>query len=145
MPTANQELGRRWFEEIWNKKRREAIDEMMHPGAVLHEGGVDTVGIEAFQSYFDRMHSIFSDTHITVHDTIGDGDTVCLRWSCTVKHTGSGLGVPPTGKTVETTGISIMRVADGKLVEGWQNWDMVAVLEAIGVREKGGNALAVSA
>jgi predicted ester cyclase len=73
------------------------------------------------------------------------GDKVCLRWSCSMRHTGDGLGVPATGRTVATTGISIMRVAEGKLIEGWQNWDMAGVLEAIGVRDKGTNVLAVSA
>jgi ketosteroid isomerase-like protein len=137
MSTANQALARRWFEEVWNKKRRDAIEEMLHPDSVFHEGSVDT-GSAEFHGYFDRMHSTFSDIRIVVHDALEDGDKVCLRWSCCMKHTADG-------KPVETTGISIMRVADGKLIEGWQNWDMVAVLEAIGVREKGTNALAVSA
>jgi predicted ester cyclase len=60
-------------------------------------------------------------------------------------HTGDGFGVPATGRTVATTGISVIRVAEGKLIEGWQNWDMAGVLEAIGIRGEGTNVLAVSA
>jgi predicted ester cyclase len=112
---------------------------------VLHEGGVDAVGVDAFYAYYDRMHASFSDIHVTVHEALEHGDKVCVRWSCRMTHTGSGLGIPPTGKTVETTGISIMRVKDGMLVEGWQNWDMLAVLEALEMREKGTNKLAASA
>jgi steroid delta-isomerase-like uncharacterized protein len=143
--TANQQLGIRWFDEIWNQQHREAAAEMMSPDCVLHEAGVDTVGVEAFHIYYDRMHASFSDIHVTVHEALEHGDKVCVRWSCRMTHTGSGLGIPPTGKTVETTGISIMRVENGKLVEGWQNWDMLAVLEALGMRDKAANKLAVSA
>jgi steroid delta-isomerase-like uncharacterized protein len=143
--TANQDLAKRWFEEVWNQKRREAIAEMLHPDVVFHEGGIDTAGADAFYQYFDRMHASFSDFHVTVHDALEAGDKVCVRWSCSMRHTGDGLGFPPTGKIVEPTGISIMRIAEGQLIEGWQNWDMAGVLEAIGVRSKGTNVLAVSA
>lgn len=145
MSTANQDLGRRWFDEVWNKQRRDAIAEMLDPRVVFHEGGADIAGPEGFYSYFDRMHAGFSDIHITIEDAMDSGDKVCVRWSCSMKHTGDGLGVPATGKMLQTSGISIMRVVDGKLIEGWQNWDMACILEAIGVRAKGTNVLAVSA
>ena len=77
------------------------------------------------------MVAAFSDLHVTVHDTISQDDKVCIRWSCTMKHTGPGLGMAATGKTLETTGISIVRVADGKAVEVWQNWDMLGVMQQI--------------
>jgi steroid delta-isomerase-like uncharacterized protein len=120
-----------WFEEVWNKGRREAIAEMLSPGAVIHDGGVDTVGAEGFYPFFERIRATFSDFRIDVEDTIAASDKVCVRWSCTGKHTGGGLGIPPTGKTLHITGISILRVADGKLVEGWQNWDMLGMMEQI--------------
>jgi predicted ester cyclase len=46
-------------------------------------------------------------------------------------HTGNGLGVPPTRKTLRTTGITVVRVANGKLVAGWQNWDMLGLMQQI--------------
>ena len=75
---------------------------------------------------------------MTVHETIAEGDRVCVRWSSTGKHTGDGLGVPATGKTIEVTGISILRVAGGKIVEAWQNWDMLGMMEHI--RDSGKSA-----
>ena len=145
MSTANQEVAKRWFEEVWNKKRREAIEEMMQPDAVLHERGEDKRGYEFCYALFEMMHSNFSGIHITIDDAIGDGDMVWLRWTCRMQHTGTGMGVPATGKAIETTGMTALRIADGKLAEGWQNWDMLTVLEAIGVRDKSSNVLAVSA
>jgi len=73
---------------------------------------------------------------VTVHDTIAEGDQLCVRWSCTGKQTGPGLGIPPTGNTIHVTGISIVRVAAGKVVEGWQNWDMLGMMQQIQGAEK---------
>ena len=131
MSQANKALATRWFEEVWNKRRREAIDEMLLPQAVLYEGGKETKGPEGFQPFFDRMWAAFSDIHITIQDVIAEADMVCVRWSCTMTHSGDGLGMAPTNKKLETTGISIVRVADGMLAAGWQNWDMLGLMQQI--------------
>ncbi|HLK65290.1 MAG TPA: ester cyclase [Bryobacteraceae bacterium] len=124
-------LGTRWFDEVWNQGRRESIAEMLAPAAVLHEGGADCVGAEGFYPFFDRLHGAFSNFRVTVQDTIVEGDRACVRWACSCTHTGDTLGMPATHKTVHFTGISILRIADGRLVEGWQNWDMLGMLEQI--------------
>lgn len=120
-----------WFEEVWNKGRREAVEELLAPGAVLHDGGAITQGTEGFYAFFDRMHAAFSDIHVTVRDGFSNGNKGCVRWTCRMTHTGPGMGVPATGKILEVTGISIVRVADGKLIEGWQNWDMLQLMDQI--------------
>ena len=134
MSTRNQELARDWFDEIWNKRRREAIAERAHPSVLLHECGQDQQGTAAFFALYDRLFAAFSDMETTVHDVLGEGDAVCVRWSATMRHTGDGLGFPPSGRDVSTTGITIMRFDQGLLVEGWQNWDMLGLIEQLGVR-----------
>jgi predicted ester cyclase len=127
-----RDLGRRWFEEVWNQGRREAIAEMLAPGAVIHDGGTDTAGAEGFYPFYDRLRGAFSEIHVEVQDSFAEGDKICVRWSCTAKHTGDALGVAPTGAAVDVTGMSILRVANGKLAEGWQNWDMLGLMAQIG-------------
>ncbi|MBV8549862.1 MAG: ester cyclase [Acidobacteriaceae bacterium] len=131
MSEASKQVVRRWFEEVWNKQRREAIAEMLLPESVIHEGKYDTRGPEGFYAFFDRMHAAFSDIRVTIHDEFAEGDKVCARWSCTMRHTGSGLGMAPTNQELHTTGISIVRIANGKLIEGWQNWDMLGLMQQI--------------
>lgn len=131
MTDLDRGLGTRWFEEVWNKGRRAAIVEMLAPNAVLHEGDRDSVGPEGFYEFFDRLNAAFSEFQVTVHDTFAEGDRECVRWSCSCKHTGDALGMPATHKTVRVTGISIVRISDGRMVEGWQNWDMLGMLEQI--------------
>jgi predicted ester cyclase len=131
MTDYERNLGRRWFEEVWNKGRREAIAEMLAPEAVVHDGEIDTSGAEGFYPFYDRLQATLSDIHVEVEDTIAEGDKLCVRWLCTGRHTGDGLGIAPTGLPIRVTGISILRVANGKLVEGWQNWDMLGLMEQI--------------
>jgi steroid delta-isomerase-like uncharacterized protein len=142
MTEMERNLGNRWFEEVWNKGRREAIAEMVAPQAVIHDGATDSVGPEGFYPFFERMNATFSDIHVTVHDTIAEHDRVCVRWSCSLRHTGDGLGIPASGKTIHVTGISIIRVAGGKLVEGWQNWDMLGMMDQIQSRDRSATYIA---
>lgn len=143
MTQEERDLAHRWFEEVWNKGRRDAIHEMMAPDAVLHEGGADSVGPDGFYPFFDRFNATLSEIHVTVHDTVSEGDRICTRWSFTGKHTGAGLGIPPTGKTIHVTGMGIIRVAGGKLVEGWQNWDMLGMMQQIQGTEKSATYVSV--
>lgn len=131
MEQADRKFGFIWFEEVWNKQRREAIAELVAPDALIHEAGKTALGPEGFYPFYDRMFAAFSDLYVTVHDTIAEGDTICVRWSCSMRHTGDGLNIPATGKSLATTGISIIRVSGGKAVEAWQNWDMLGVMQQI--------------
>jgi predicted ester cyclase len=131
MTQLEQDIARQWFEQVWNQGRREAIAEFLSPGALLHEGGADVVGPDGFYPFFDRLSAALSEIHVRVEDSIADGDKVCVRWSFTAKHTGEGLGIAATGVPIHITGITIIRIAGGKMVEGWQNWDMLGLMEQI--------------
>ena len=129
MAETARDLGRRWFDEVWNQGRREAIAEIMTPECVVHDGATDSTGPQGFYPFFDRMNATFSEIQLVVEDTIAERDAACIRWRCTAKHTGAGLGIPPTGKTVHITGITVLRASDGRVVEAWQNWDMLGMME----------------
>jgi steroid delta-isomerase-like uncharacterized protein len=131
MSESNKALAKRWFEEVWNKGRREAIAEMLAPDAPVYDGDSVSTGPEGFYPFFDRLTAAFSDMRITPLEVIAEGDMVCVRWRCNVHHTGNGLGMPASNKRLEVTGIVIMRVANGKIAAGWQNWDMLGLLQQI--------------
>ena len=131
MSEVNKILATLWFEKVWNQGQRDAISEMLAPDGVIHDGNETAIGAEGFYAFYDRMRAAFSDIHITIESTLAERDDVCLRWSCTLRHSGDGLGLPATGKVVTITGISIIRLANGKLSEGWQNWDMLGLMQQI--------------
>lgn len=157
MTESMRSLGQRWFEQVWNQGRREAIAEMMSPQIVLHDGESTTTGPQAFYEFFDRMGATFSEMQMQVEDTLEEGDKVCIRWSCSARHTGGGLGVEPTGRQVHTTGISILRGSESgsgsgsasgsgsQVVEAWQNWDMLGLLEQIQGRGRAATYIAEAA
>lgn len=134
MSNDHRSTGNRWFEEVWNKGRREAVAEFLPPDGVLYEAGAVSRGPEGFYPFFDRMRAAFSDIRVTVEDTIGENDKFCYRWICSARHTGDFMGFAATGKTIEITGIAILRVENGKMIEAWQNWDMLGLVEQISAK-----------
>ena len=121
---AQKKFAARWFEEVWNQSRREAIDEMFPEDGILHDGRAEYRGPAEFKRFYDALRAQLSDVRITPLETISEGDMVCMRWSSTAKHSS-------TGKPLEVTGISILRFKDGRLVEAWQNWDQHGLLQQL--------------
>jgi predicted ester cyclase len=80
-----------------------------------------------------EIRGAFPDIQVKVEDVFGAGDKVVLRWSAIMTHTGDALGLTASGRTVRSRGITIARIVDGKVVEGWDNWDQLGMLEQIGV------------
>jgi len=121
--SANTALARRWFDDVWNKRREATIAEVLDPDAVGHLEGLVTHGIDEFMRARAYLIGAFPDLQITVDDAIGEGDNVAVRWSVTGTHRGGDFGIPPTGKAVTFRGITWFRFANGRLVEGWDSWN----------------------
>ncbi|MGH9902057.1 MAG: ester cyclase, partial [Pyrinomonadaceae bacterium] len=117
------------------KGRAEAIDEMFAPDGVAHglgEAGVDVHGPVAFKPFFEKMRGAFPAFEVTVEDTIAEGDLVAARWTARMTHGGDQLGMAATGRQVAVTGMSIIRARDGQIVEAWNNWDILGMMQQIG-------------
>lgn len=134
MAQENSALIRRWFEEVWNKGRMEAIDEMASPDAIGHgQAQHDTdIGLKEFRTLAESLRKAFPDFKVTIDQVIEQGDKVVARWTTTMTHKGEFLGFAPTGKKVTVTGTTIQKIVDGKIVEGWDNWDQLGLLVQIG-------------
>ncbi|HEX7174507.1 MAG TPA: ester cyclase [Pyrinomonadaceae bacterium] len=136
MSEDNNTLIRRWFEEVWNKGRSEAIDELFAADGVAH-GLADAAGGELrgpadFKPFFQRFRESFPDIEIVVEDTISEGDRVAARCTVRARHQGDSLGFAATGQTVEFTGIAIVRVSQGQIVEAWNNFDFMSMYQQLG-------------
>ena len=120
LPDLNRHLVLRWFEEVWNQSRRETIFELLSPECVIHDGDTPIRGHDGFAAFYDRLQSEFTDFHLTPGVVLAEGDLASLRWSVSARHKASG-------KPTQVSGISIVRIQDGKFVEAWQNWDSAAL------------------
>jgi steroid delta-isomerase-like uncharacterized protein len=135
MSEANIALFKRWFEEVWNQRRTATITELFAPNGISHgvaEDGSDLVGPAAFLPFYERFLNAFPDMKLKIEDVIAQGDKVLVRWSATMRHTGDGLGFAATNKPVALSGMSLARIANGQLVEAWDQWDKLAMLQQIG-------------
>jgi steroid delta-isomerase-like uncharacterized protein len=123
-----------WFDEIWNKGRLDAIDELLAEDGIVHglgEAGGEVSGPAAFRPFVERLRGAFPDIEVKVEQVVDDGDLIAARWVATMTHTGDHLGMPASGKRVTVTGMSMTRLRDGKLVEGWNNWDMLSLMQQV--------------
>jgi steroid delta-isomerase-like uncharacterized protein len=128
---------RRWFEEVWNKGREDAIDEMFAADGVAHglvdENGEELRGPAGFKPFFRRFREAFPDIQVTVEDCICEGDKAAARCTVRATHQGDSLGVAATNNPIEFDGLCIVRVRDGQIVEAWNNFDFSRLNRQIGL------------
>ena len=129
-------LAHEWFDQVWNKRQADAIDRLLAEDAVAH-GLFDDLGRElrgpaGFKRFFLQFTNAFPDIHVEVADTISEADKIAARCIVTGTHQGDGLGTPATHKKVHFTGIAIIRVQNGKIVEAWNNFDFQGLSRQLG-------------
>jgi len=130
----NKASMRRFYDEVFNKKNRAAIDEFINPTQVDHAAPPGTPGgLEGAKHTVTMYLTAFPDLHFTVEDFIAEGDKVVARLTVRGTQQGIFMGIPPTGKHATVTAIDINRMADGKSVEHWLNMDTLGLLQQLGV------------
>ncbi len=133
MTEDNKALNRRFVEEVINQGNIEAIDELIDPGVVDHSApeGFPT-GREGAKQFAAMMRSAFPDLHLTIEDMIAEGDKVVMRSTWSGTHQGEFMGIPATGRRVTVSAIDISRVADGRMVEHWEQFDALGLMQQLG-------------
>jgi predicted ester cyclase len=131
---ANKSSVRRFYNEVFNKKNRAAIEEFIAPNHVDHTlpPGLPA-GIEGSKQFITMYLTAFPDLHFTVEDLIAEGDKVVARLTTRGTQQGVFMGIPPTGKQVTVTAIDINRIVGDKSVEHWLNMDTLGLLQQLGV------------
>jgi steroid delta-isomerase-like uncharacterized protein len=133
MSAENKALIERWFDEVWNKGRSDAIDEMMAPDAAAHGLGPDVMGPAAFKSFHAAFRSAFPDVRVQVDEMIAEGDRVAYRLTARGTHQGDGLGLPATHRPCRFVVMGSARIADGRIVEGWNLIDELGMRTQLGL------------
>jgi steroid delta-isomerase-like uncharacterized protein len=134
MPGENIALITRWFEEVWNKKRIAAIAEMASPDCIAHGQAQHdiTLGLGQFEQFARTLQGAFPDLRVAIDFAFEQDDKVVARWTARMQHTGNFLGIAPSGRQAVVTGTTIVKIANGKIVEGWDNWDQLGLMVQIG-------------
>ncbi len=126
---------RSWIEEVWNRGNLAAADDLVATDCLDHNPlpgfPPGRAGLNQLATMVRTGHS---DVHFTLEDLIAEGDKVVGRWTMQGTHDGPFLGVPPSGRPVTLSGIDIVRVAAGKIVEIWHLEDALGHMRQIGAR-----------
>ena len=123
----------RWFEEVWNNKSESAVDELLAEDGVGYGlPGGEIRGPAAFKEYQRALISAYPDLRVHVEETITEGDKIAARCRVTGVHQGEGLGLSATNKPVEFTGLRMVRVKDGKIVEAWNEFNFMEMYQQLG-------------
>jgi predicted ester cyclase len=132
----NKAVARRWNDEIWNKGNIAAVDEIMATNFVWLNAppGVPS-DLKGYKQYQTESLSSFADMNCTIEDMVAEGDKVAVRWTWSGKHTGEYMGIAPTGKRVTMTGVSIIHIVGGKIVEEWDEADNLGFMAQLSAKE----------
>jgi steroid delta-isomerase-like uncharacterized protein len=136
----NKAIVRRYIEEIYNKRNLEIADELVTENYVNNTGFETVKGIEGLRQFATMLGTAFPDAHETIEDQVAEGNKEVHRWIIRGTHQGEFLGIPPTGKQVSVTGITVAHIAEGKIAEEWTSADMMGLLQQLGVMPSSGES-----
>ena len=129
----NKALVDRITEEGLNQHNPALVDELCAPDFVFHNGSQTIQGLPIYKRYAVQFFRAFPDAQFTTEAMVAEGDTVAVRRTFRGTHRGSLMGLPPTGRQVTISDMTMRRAANGKLVEGWNNADDLSLLRQLGV------------
>jgi steroid delta-isomerase-like uncharacterized protein len=127
-------LTRRVFKDVWERGDIEAARECFARDYVNHDPAMPEVppGFIGVLENVATYRTAFPDQRFMLHEILAAGDKVAVRFSVTGTHWGRLGAIPPSGRTVTVTGISLFRIENGKISESWGHWDTLGLLQQVG-------------
>jgi predicted ester cyclase len=115
------------WEEVWN--------ELMSADVVHHfnSKAEPIVGLKANKAFNQSLFQGFPDIYHRIEDVIAEADKVMYRTTIQGTHTGNFLGTSPTGKIAKVNDFTLLRIADGKIVEWWYECNLLEVMQQLGL------------
>jgi len=130
----NKAIARRWGEEVWGKGSLAAVDELFAANFVFNYPAPGaTPDLKGYKQTVTSLCAPFANIQCTAEDVVAEGNKVAVRWTWRGTHKGELMGIAPTGKQVMITGIGILRIVGGKIVEEWGEMDSVGMMQQLGV------------
>lgn len=135
MADEHEAIIRRSIEEVWNGGRLEVIDELVADEYVRYESALPRVvrGRAELKEAVRLYRNAFPDLNVVIEDMVSSGDLVTTRWRASGTHRGDLLGLRPTGRRSEVTGLDLARIREGRVREEWQEWNEASMLRQLGV------------
>jgi predicted ester cyclase len=136
----NKAQVRRFEEAVRNGRAPSRVDEFFAASHLFRAAGSPPLDREGHRQLIAHFQDAFPDGRNTSDELLAEGDKVVQRWTVRGAHQGVFQGIPPTGRPVTLTGISIWRVDGGMIVESWHELDTLGMLQQLGVISAPGQA-----
>lgn len=127
----NKQLLRRFENEAWNNHRPAILDELCAPDYRAHMPGGRTLDLTEHRQVMTFFQQAFPDCGVTTDELIAEGERVAWRWTFRGTQFGEFHSLPPTGRCVTMSGISMLRIGDGKLLESWHQGDNQSLVQQL--------------
>lgn len=127
------------YEQTWvdglNRGDVSAADEAFAADCVIHINGSPepNIGLTEFKQMAQGLLAAFPDLRFTIEDQMMAGDKVTTRWTAEGTNTGPVGDISPTGRRVRINGLILDRVAGDKVVERWELWDQMGMMQQLGL------------
>jgi steroid delta-isomerase-like uncharacterized protein len=134
MSTENKSIVRRLYEEVWNARKLDVVDELISPSHALHDPNVSgsQMGPDAYKQQVALRITAFPDLRFAIEDTVSEEDKLAVFWVISGTHKGDYEGIPPTHKKISAEGITIHHIANGKILDSYVSWDALGLLRQLG-------------
>ena len=134
----NKMVIRRLTDEALNQGNMDVLDHVLADTFTYHDpANPGVTSRDDYKQFVTEVRTTFPDIHFTIEDEVADGDQLAVRWTMRGTHRGDLVmpagPIPPTGKQVQVSGITLIRFTEGKVVEEWQNADNLGFLQQLGV------------
>ena len=137
----NKATAKRAFEEILSRGRYQ-LAEQLYARDFINHGIHSNSSLEEDQAALKGWHAAFPDVVIVPEKLIAEDDLVTIYWTARGTNTGTGNGLPATGKKAELAGITIWRIVNDKIKEEWSAFDQLSMMQQLGLlpQKTGGGA-----
>lgn len=128
----NKAAYRRFIDVAFNEGQLGRLDELVTPNYVFHDAPPGTpAGPDAIRQVVTMFRAAFPDLKITIEDQIAEGEKVCSRATTRGTHRGAIFGISPTNRVVTMTGLTLVRVVDGRIAESWVKNDVMGLMNQL--------------
>ena len=134
MSTESKTIVHRLYEEVWNRRKLDVVDQLISPSHALHDPAPSgsQVGPAVYKQRVVELTTGFPDLCFTIEDMIAEREKIVVSWIISGTHKSEYMKIPATGKKISLEGITIHHIRNGKILDSYARWDVLGLMRQLG-------------